>query len=101
MKTYLPLIIGMGLVTYIPRLLPMIWLTKKELGPKMKRFLQFIPATSLSILIVRGILTASKDMFLPTLVGISLAGIVAYFKQNLILAVFTGLVASFLIINLK
>lgn len=99
MKTYLPLVIGMGLATYIPRLLPMILLTKRELNPKMKRFLQFIPVTSLSILIVRGILTAQGPMFLPTLIGILIAGIVAYMKPNIILSVLTGLVASFLIIN--
>lgn len=100
MKSYLPLIIGMGLVTYIPRLVPLLFLTNKELNPKLKKFLEFIPYTSLSILIVRGILTSTSDMLIPTFVGISLAGIVAYFKSNLVLSVLSAIVASFVVINI-
>ncbi|WFA08453.1 AzlD domain-containing protein [Tissierella sp. Yu-01] len=100
MKSYLPLIIGMGLVTYIPRLAPLLFLTNKELNPKLKQFLQFIPYTSLSILIVRGVLTSTSDMLLPTFVGIALAGIVAYFKSNLVLSVLVAIAASFVVINI-
>lgn len=101
MKNYLPLIIGMGLVTYIPRLFPLVFLSKKELNPKVIQFLQYIPFTSLSILIVRGILTASNEMILPTFIGIALAGLVAYLKSNLVLSVATAILASFIMINLN
>ncbi|NLL81514.1 MAG: AzlD domain-containing protein [Tissierellia bacterium] len=100
MESFLPLIIGMGLVTYIPRLLPMLLLTNKELNPKAKQFLQFIPYTSLTILIIRGILTASTEMMIPTIVGIAVAGIIAYFKSNLVLSVFAGIAATYILINL-
>ncbi len=100
MKGYLLLIIGCGLVTYIPRLLPMMFLSNMELTYKRKKFLQFIPYTSLSILIVRGILTADSDMMIPTLVGLALAGLVSYFKSNLVLSVATAIIGSFLMINL-
>ena len=99
MSNYLPLIIGMGIVTYIPRMVPLLFLTKKELNPKIKQFLQYIPYTSLSILIVRGVLTSSKELMLPTIIGIAIAGLVAYFKSNLVLSVLAGILASFLIIN--
>ena len=100
MDSYLPLIIGMGLVTYIPRAVPLLFLTSKELNPKLKQFLQFIPYTSLTILIIRGILTASTEMMIPTIVGIAVAGIIAYFKSNLVLSVFAGIAATYVIINL-
>jgi branched-subunit amino acid transport protein len=100
MESFLPLIIGMGLVTYIPRLLPMLLLTNKELNPKAKQFLQFIPYTSLTILIIRGILTASTEMLIPTTLGIAVAGLVAYFKSNLVLSVFAGIAATYILINL-
>ena len=90
----------MALVTYIPRLIPLMFLTNKSLSPKVKQFLQFIPLTSLSILIVGGILTSSKEMILPTFAGIALAGLISYFKSNLVLSVFTAILASFLIINI-
>lgn len=99
MKNYLSLIIGMGIVTYIPRLIPLVYLTKKELGPKAKRFLLYIPYTSLGILIVRGIITSSKDMLIPTIIGVSAAGIFAYFKENLVLSVLIGIVASLIAIH--
>lgn len=100
MKNYLPLIIGMGLATYIPRLVPLLFLTDKEVNPKLRRFLQYIPYTSLTILIIRGIVTADPDMILPTIVGIGLAGIVSYFKSNLVLSVIVSIAASFIIINI-
>ena len=100
MDSYLPLIIGMGLVTYIPRAVPLLFLTNKELNPKLKQFLQFIPHTSLTILILRGILTASTEMMIPTIVGVAVAGIIAYFKSNLVLSVFAGILTAFVIINM-
>lgn len=99
MDSYLSLIVGMGLVTYIPRVIPLLFLTNKELNPKLKQFLEFIPYTSLTILIVRGILTATPDMMIPTIVGITLAGIISYFKSNLVLSVFTAILAAFIITN--
>lgn len=99
MKSYLPLIIGMGLVTYIPRLIPLVYLTKKEPSPKVKRFLQLIPYTSLGILIVRGIITSSSDMLIPTILGIGAAGVFAYVKGNLVVSVLIGIIASFIAIH--
>lgn len=99
MKSYLSLIIGMGIATYIPRLVPLLFLTDKEVNPKLRRFLQYIPYTSLTILIIRGIVTADSNMILPTIVGIGLAGIVSYFKSNLVLSVIVSIAASFIIIN--
>ncbi|HLR22045.1 MAG TPA: AzlD domain-containing protein [Tissierellaceae bacterium] len=97
---YLNLILGMALVTYIPRLLPLIFLADKRLNPKIEQFLEYIPYTSLSILIIRGILTSSADLLIPSIVGISLAGLISYLKPNLILSVVVSILASFLIINI-
>lgn len=97
---YLYLIIGMALVTYIPRLLPLLFLTDKNLNPRLEQFLQYIPHTSLSILIIRGILTSSRDLFLPSIVGISIAGIISYYKPNLVLSVILSILASFIVINI-
>lgn len=101
LSNYLPLIIGMGLVTFIPRMIPLVFLTKKELSPRIKQFLLYIPYTSLSILIIRGILTSSQELMLPTIIGITIAGLVGYFKSNLVLSVSAGILASFVIISLK
>lgn len=100
MKNIIPLILGMGLVTYIPRIFPLLALTDRKTNKKFKEFLTFIPYTSLSILILKGIITASKEMRLPTIIGIGVASIIAYFQGSLVLSIFGGIVSSFIAINL-
>lgn len=96
---YTLLIIGCALATYIPRMIPLTFLSKRELGDRTKKFLAYIPYTSLSILLVRGVITASEEMLLPSLVGISVASLLAYFKGNLILSVLAAIAASFITIQ--
>ena len=56
LKLYLLCILGMGLVTYIPRWLPLIWLSGRDLNPRFVRWLQFVPACILSALVLPGLL---------------------------------------------
>ncbi len=100
MTNYLPLIIGMTLVTYIPRYLPLNLLSEWDLNPNIIRFLTYIPYTSLSILIIRGLLTSSKEMFIPTLMGMLVSGVFSWTKGNLVLSVFLGIFASFITIQM-
>ena len=97
---YTLLIIGCALATYIPRMIPLTFLSNRELGNRTKKFLAYIPYTSLSILIVRGIITASSEMLIPSIVGISVAGVLAYIKGNLILSVLSAIVATFITIQI-
>lgn len=100
MNSYIPMIIGMALATYIPRLIPLLLLKEMKLDPKARLFLMLIPYTSLSILIVRGILTASPDEMPAAIVGIVVSGALSYWKGNLVLSVFAGILASLLILNI-
>jgi len=52
------IIIGMGIVTYIPRWLPLFFLSRRRLPPWLVLWLDFIPAAILSALILPAILTA-------------------------------------------
>lgn len=99
MKSYFPLIIGMTLVTYIPRLLPLVVLSNKKMNKDIEEFLRYIPYTSLSILIIRGIITASDGMGIATIAGVGIAAIISYIKGNLVLSVLAGILLSFLIIS--
>ena len=96
---YLPLILGMALVTYIPRLIPLLVLKKNNASYRLRMFLTFIPYTSLSILLIRGVLTASSDMKGATIIGIIAASFIAYVQNNLILSVIGGIIAAFIAIN--
>lgn len=99
MKSYLLLIIGMMLVTYLPRLIPLLIMTERPLHLLLRRFLLYIPYTALSAIIVRGIMQATPDMKLPTLAGIIVAGICSWFKGGLILSVFISIIAVFIILQ--
>lgn len=98
--SYLPLILGMGLVTFLPRMLPLVFLSNREIGRRGKKFLLYIPYTSLSILLTRGILTSEPGMRLPTLVGIGVSGLLAMARANLVVSVLAGILAAFAAIHI-
>ena len=100
MNNYFTLILGMFLVTYLPRLIPLTLLTSKKVSPKMEQFLLYVPYTSLSILIIRGIITESSEMKLPTILGILVSGAVAYRKGNLVISVIMGIFTAFITLNI-
>ncbi|PIE64083.1 MAG: branched-chain amino acid ABC transporter [Desulfobacterales bacterium] len=45
----------MGIVTYIPRVLPMLLLSERKLSPWISKWLSFIPATVLAALLAPGL----------------------------------------------
>lgn len=100
MKDYFTLILGMFVVTYLPRLIPLTLLTSKKVSKKMEQFLLYVPYTSLSILIIRGIITESSSMKLPTILGILVSGALAYGKGNLVISVAMGILTAFITLNI-
>ncbi len=82
MKNHLLLIIGMALVTYFPRLLPLVALSDRRVNRNIREFCT-IYYTSLSILIIKGIMTAGEGMKIATIAGIGIAGILSYKKKGI------------------
>ena len=68
---YILLIGGMGLVTYIPRWLPLFSLTRRKLPDAVVEWLDLIPAAILSALLLPALITTGEpkyiDMFQPRL----------------------------------
>lgn len=60
----IPIIIGMGVVTYLPRWLPLFFLTRRRLAPWLIDWLDFIPAAVLSALILPSIVTSGEPRHL-------------------------------------
>ena len=100
MKNYLPLIIGMMAVTYLPRLLPLLIMTERPINPKLKRFLCYIPYTALSALITQGIISATSALKLATVISLAVAGLCSWFKGGLVLSVLVSILAAFLILQI-
>ncbi|TEB06966.1 Branched-chain amino acid transport protein (AzlD) [Pelotomaculum schinkii] len=92
MKIYL-LIAGMALVTYIPRLLPMVLPERLQFPIWLDRWLQYVPYAALGALIFPGVL-ASVDGRQPWLglLGGFTAGLLALAGLN-ILIVLAGAIA--------
>jgi len=56
------LILGMAIVTFIPRALPAIFIERIRFGKKTKKFLRLIPYTAMAALIFPGILTVDSSV---------------------------------------
>jgi branched-subunit amino acid transport protein len=54
---YLLLIVGMSLVTYLPRWLPLYWLSRRRLHPWFLDWLDLIPPAILSALLLPELIT--------------------------------------------
>ncbi|PLR75397.1 branched-chain amino acid transporter [Bacillus sp. V3-13] len=80
------MIIGMGVVTYIPRMLPFILFQGKELPAFLQGVLRNVPYATLGALIFPGILFIQEDMWYG-LLGAAAAFIVAYLGANVIIVV--------------
>lgn len=97
-KTLLIIILGMALVTYIPRALPFILVSNKKMPVNLERFLQLVPFTALGALIIPGAYYSIPNGPHAAVVGISVTALVSWKKGGMILPVFSGIIAAFLIL---
>ncbi|MFA9555865.1 AzlD domain-containing protein [Evansella sp. AB-rgal1] len=80
------MIIGMGIVTYVPRLLPLITLQTDNWPKWSKRMLGRVPYAVLGALIFPGVLTANENIWFA-LFGGMIAVMLAFFSLPLIFVV--------------
>ncbi len=90
------MIIGMAVVTYIPRAIPAVLVSKMRFGPRVKKFLRLIPYTALSVLIFPGVLSTDAANPMIGLVGGLVAGVLAWRKCPIIVCVLSAICATFL-----
>jgi branched-subunit amino acid transport protein len=99
----IPIIIGMGIVTYIPRWLPLLFLTRHRLSPWLITWLDFIPAAILSAIIVPSIVTIGDprqlEWFKPDLWVAFPTLIFALKTKSLAGTVITGMLLYWLVVN--
>jgi branched-subunit amino acid transport protein len=98
MKNYFIVIVGMMLVTYIPRLIPLVALSDKKLPAPVKRFLLFIPYTALGALIVPGVVNATPGRPSAALLGIGAGAVCAWLRPGMILPVIVSIAATFAVL---
>lgn len=81
------MIIGMGLVTYIPRMLPFVLFKGKELPSFIQGVLKNVPYATLGALIFPGILFIQKGDIWYGVLGAVAAFITAFLGANVIVVV--------------
>ena len=91
------LILGMALVTYIPRALPALLVGKIKLSKKAEKFLRLIPYTAMSALIFPGVFTVDAGRPLIGIAGGAVAGILAWLKCPVMLCVLAAIAVDFVL----
>lgn len=91
------LILGMALVTYIPRALPAVIIERINFSPKLEKFLKNIPYTAMAALIFPGVVTVDAARPEIGLCGGAAAGILAWFKCPVIVCVIAAIVVDMLL----
>ena len=79
------LILVMAVVTYLPRLLPAIFLERLNFAPWFRKWLRSIPYAALGALIFPGVLLVEQDQPLIGLLGGLTALVLSLLKLHVIL----------------
>ncbi|MDK2897612.1 MAG: hypothetical protein PWP04_1732 [Candidatus Atribacteria bacterium] len=90
------IIVGMTLVTFIPRFLPFLAFSRLRFPRPVKKLLRYIPPAALGALILPGVWTAIPNYPLVAIVGAAAAVICSWFKGEIILTVFLSVTVAFL-----
>lgn len=95
------LFLGMALVTYLPRFLPLYVLSRVQIPRLFIVWLSYVPVAVLAALVVPGLLMAEGQVFLSWQNSYLLASlptfIIAVKTKNMLLTILAGLTSIYLI----
>lgn len=77
------MILGCAIVTFIPRVIPAIFVGKINFSPKVEKFLNLLPYTALAALICPGVLTVDRQLWYIGLIGALVAAGLSWKKVPL------------------
>lgn len=92
----LVIIIGMAVVTYLPRILPMLLLSRKEISPSFNRWMTYIPVSIFAALVASDVFFWEDALSLNIVDNIKLIPtvgvfIVAYKTKSLLWSMIVGI----------
>lgn len=91
--------LGMFIVTYIPRMLPVIVYNKIKLPKWANNWLKSIPYAALGALIFPGIINANKENQLIGIISGIVAIVIAYFELNIGYVIGAAILVSVIMLN--
>lgn len=95
MKKTIIAVFLMAVVTYIPRVIPMVFVKKRLSSPFLRSFLYYVPYAALGAMTFPGILYSTGDIG-SALVGMSIALLLAFFEKGLLEVAVGAIVAVYL-----
>lgn len=93
MNTYV-IILGMMAVTYIPRLLPMLFMDRFHFPDWFQNWLKSIPYAALGALIFPGILQVQEGQPMPGLLGGIVAAILALLNVHIVIVMAAAVLSA-------
>lgn len=81
------LLVGMLLATYIPRMLPAVFVERFSFGGKLEKLLKLIPYTAMAALVFPGAVFVDPVYPWIGVVGVAVAGVLSYLKCPMTLSV--------------
>ncbi len=93
----IPLILGMAVVTYGPRLLPFLFFSNTRIPRRVDAFLKCIPVAAIGALIIPGVITATPDMPEAALLGIGFTAVYSFFRGGIIVPVLGSVGVAYLV----
>lgn len=94
------LILGMMIVTYLPRFVPFLLMNNRKIPSKAEEFLSYIPYAALGALIIPGFITAIPGHWMVSLIGILTALVLGYLKNGVVIPVVGAICTCMLLVNL-
>ena len=95
------LILGMTLVTYLPRMLPAFVIDRLHLSLKAEKFLKLIPYTAMAALIFPGVLSADAARPEIGIIGGVTAAVLAWKRCPVMVCVLAAIGADFLVYTFR
>ena len=88
---------GMMAVTYLPRALPAALVDKLKFSPRVEKFLKLIHYTAMAALVIPGAFNVDAARPEIGMIGILVAGLLAWRKLPMMVCVIGAIVADFLL----
>lgn len=94
------IILGMFIVTYIPRHLPFIVSKRSAFPSKVKNFLSYVPVAALGALILPDALHAVEGEPIASALGVAGAVALSYVQKNIFITVAGSIAITYITLNL-
>ncbi len=91
------MILGMAIVTFIPRAIPAIFIERMHFSPRVEKFLRLIPYTAMAALIFPGVLTVDAARPEIGIIGGLAAGLLAWRRLPVMVCVLAAIGADMLL----